>query len=309
MPTEAVLLSRPKNAKLLERGEIKIMQMIEAWRPAKGAFAITCAQQKTVIDEVVEVHFKFARAQIGLLRRKPNPPDFFVYGAHQILEEVPGSAVEMWERVIACRQFVYDPAVHGAEPFLAGSLPFAADSSDLAKAYLETTKFAVKERTHERIDPLVRRAVIHNLKKWSRFDVWDILQELRRSSEEQRNFEHDLQEMERELRRRSLEHDRPDGAAEAVVKFATGPVLAQPLMIPAPNEQDRRADPFTSEQDRRAALSRAQGNGTKIALAASLGIDRTRLFRWEQDRLKDDKKADTRERIERKLSKILATLK
>ncbi len=66
---------------------------------------------------------------------------------------------------------------------------------------------------------------------------------------------------------------------------------------------------FADDQQRTVALTKAQGGRTLQALAEEIGEHRTRLFRWCKDRLATDKTTRGLERIEAKLSKILATPK
>jgi hypothetical protein len=181
MPSRSKRRQKTSAWQRLDRREIKIMQMIEGWRPAKGVFTITWSQQNTVIDAVAETHAEFARAWIDRLRRQPHSVESFQTEIHRIREEVPELAVQLWESVTAGLRFFCAPSVDGEEPIFAGlTLPFAVDSSDLSKDYSAITKFVVKERTSERVEPIARAALIRNLKNWSRIDIVHVMQAVAR---------------------------------------------------------------------------------------------------------------------------------
>jgi hypothetical protein len=73
----------------------------------------------------------------------------------------------------------------------------------------------------------------------------------------------------------------------------------------------RKADPFATKADRTAARAKAQGivGGKRNDLAEKLGTDRTRLNRWVNNRLADDKTSRKRDQIEAALLTISATSK
>ena len=187
MPSRSKRRQKTSDWQRLDRGEIKIMQMIEGWRPAKGVFAVTWSQQNTVIEAVAEAHAEFARSRIDRLRRQLHSLESFQTEVHRIRVGVPEVAVEMWESVMDGLPLLYSPSADGEEPIFAGlTLPFAVDLSDLSKDYPAIARFVVKERTRERVDRVARAALIRNLKDWSRFEPFDVIQKLRRSVQQER---------------------------------------------------------------------------------------------------------------------------
>jgi len=187
MPSRSKRRQKTTAWQRLDRAEIKIMQMIEGWRPPKGVFAVTWSQQNTVIDAVAEAHAEFARARIDRLQRQPHSLESFQAEVHRLREGVPEVAVDMWESVMDGLPLLCAPSADGEEPIFAGlTLPFAVDLADLSKVYPAIARFVVKERTRERVDRVVRAALIRNLKKWNRFDAFDEIQKLRRSLQQER---------------------------------------------------------------------------------------------------------------------------
>jgi hypothetical protein len=94
-----------------------------------------------------------------------------------------------------------------------------------------------------------------------------------------------------------------------ILRRLKGEIPFEPSPEPPTAMANDGANPFMTKEQRTAALAKAQGDRTCDALAKELKTDRSRLNRWENHRLKDDKTGRRRAQIEARLSEILATLK
>jgi hypothetical protein len=98
-------------------------------------------------------------------------------------------------------------------------------------------------------------------------------------------------------------------AQKVILRRFKGEIPFQPSPEPPTATAIDRPDPFMTKEQRTTARVKAQGTARVGELAKKLGTDRSRLNRWENHRLKDDKGTRARDEIEAELSKILATLK